>query len=414
MKQPLKLLAIIGIIVGATIIILTPIFATTISETEPNNSPAQANTLSSNDIISATIGTLNDADYFSIPGINTSWGFIALLDTSTATGSQQGTLTALRNDGTTLLQVDTGSWENGSGIALQNYADGNANLYLKVNEASDSNIISHYTLRYYQTIVVTKPEVEPNDTRATGTLSAYTHSGTLSTNADVDCFSFTGSTGDSMVFALNGDPEMDGSPVDPQLSLIAPDDTILKTANNGGVGSNEFIVYDSLPTDGIYAYCVSIASGTGGSNATYTVGLVKNEFIYQPEHPIAPIQIDPPGNDWVQPGETLTFQMTITNTSFITIPGDINISASYDPSCLQPISTNPFTTSSSSNLLDWYGQKTTLIPGEVYSTTATFEALKPCSGYISQYTGLSYYITTGTKNVSYVIAHSLYLPLILR
>ncbi len=414
MKRPLKLLAIIGIVLGATIIILPPIFATTISETEPNDTPAQANALSQTDVISASIGTVGDVDYFSIPGVNTSWGFIALLDTSAATGSQQATLTALGSDGSTLLQTDTGSWEYGSGIALQNYADGNVDHYLKVNEQSDGATISNYTLRHYSTIVATKPEVEPNETRTTGTLSAFTHAGTLSGLSDVDCFSFAGSTGDSMVFALNGDPEGDGSPVDPQLSLIAPDDTVLKSVNFGGTGDNEFITYDSLPSDGIYAYCVSAAGGTGGSTATYTVGLVRNNWLYIPSFTIKSIQIDPPNGDWVQPGETLTFQVSITNTSAITIPGDVNTSLRYDAACLQPISTNPLTTSSSSGLLDWYGQKNTLTPGEVYSTTATFEALKPCSSTVSQYTQLSYYLTGTARDAGYVIAHSIYLPLILR
>ncbi len=417
MKRTLKMLAVMGMIVMVVGVMLIPIFAVTISESEPNDSPAQANELQATHVMSATIGTTGDIDYFSIPGVNISWGVIALLDTSAVTGTQQGELTMLGSDGSTVLQSDIGSWENGSGIALQSYVDGSDDHYLKVNEQGNNATIAHYTLHYYKTVISTQPEIEPNDTRATGTLSAYTHEGVLTTTTDVDCFRFAGHTGDDMVFALNNDPENDGSSADVQLSLIAPDDTVLKTANSSSVGGNEFLVYDNLPTDGIYAYCVSVVGGSGGSTATYQVGLVKNGYIYQPTHPIDFIQLDPPAGELLFPGDTITLRAIITNTDIITIPGDVNmllVHTHNDPPCLQVVSTNPPSSSVSSTYVRWEGLKTNLVPGEAYSVTVTFRALRSCTDYISYNASLPYYVTGSGRNTNYTIAYMAYLPLILR
>ncbi len=416
MKHALKMLVVVGMIVIVVGGMLIPIFAVTISESEPNDSSAQANELRATQIMSAAINTTGDTDYFSIPGINTRWGVIALLDTSAVTGTQQGELTMLSSDGSTVLQSDVGSWENGSGIALQSYVSGSDDHYLKVNEQGNNATIANYTLRYYDTIVSTRPEIEPNDTRGTGTLSAYTHEGVLTTTTDVDCFRFAGHTGDDMVFALNGDPEGDGSSADIQLSLIASDDTVLKTANSSGVGGNEFLVYDNLPTDGIYAYCVSVVGGSGGSTATYQVGLVKNGNIYQPTHPIDITQIDPPAGELLLPGDTITLRAVITNTDIITIPGDVDMSLYYNYSntCLQVVSTNPLSTSASSTYVRWTGLKTDLVPGEAYSITATFKTLQSCTDHVSFNARLPYYDTASGDGVNYTIAYMAYLPLILR
>ena len=187
------------------------------SETEPNNNPGEANSLAPDTIMDGTIDPIGDVDYYALNGVNATWGFIALLETDEA-----GTLTALGSDGTTVLQSDTGSWEQGAGIALQNFADGSATHYLRVNESGNDAAIP-YTLRYYNTVVTTQPEIEPNETAATGTPSSFTHAGTLSATDDTDCFAFHGRAGDTILLALNMDS---GGPANAALELRDSADTI--------------------------------------------------------------------------------------------------------------------------------------------------------------------------------------------
>src|SRR5438270_10260378 len=123
-------------------------------ETEPNDTAATANPLPHNVTMTGIISPSSDLDFFAQPGINATWGFIALLDTVSGTTPLAAQITALHNDGATALQSDTGSWERGSGIALQSYADGGITHYLRIKAPA----VTSYTLRYYNTIVATQPE----------------------------------------------------------------------------------------------------------------------------------------------------------------------------------------------------------------------------------------------------------------
>lgn len=404
---------------GLTIVALSLVagLVLALSESEPNDTPAQANPLSGSQPMDGTIDPVGDVDYFSQSGINVTWGYIALLETVSSTTSQQGALTAVGSDGTTVLQSDTGSWERGSGIALQNYADGSTTHYLRVNEDGDDATVSTYTLRYYNTIVRTHPEVEPNETRSTGTPSAFTHDGTLTTSSDVDCFAFQGRAEDTILLALNGDPEADGSPADPVLTLVDPSDTVLKTADFSGTAGKEFIEYSTLPNDGVYAYCVSVGAGSaGGAGATYKVGLVRNGGFYVPDYEQEPTWLNPRPGNVAYISDTLSFRLAMTNTSPITIPGDIDFQATYSSTCLSFVDASLAPTSVSPGEVEWYGLKPSgLAPGEVYSVTANFQALNLCGGEnLHQSTVIDYLFTGTSGDAVYNIHTPVFLPVILR
>jgi hypothetical protein len=384
------------------------------TETEPNDTPVTANALLPNDTMTAAIDPAGDQDYFAIPGVNPTWGFIALLDTSASTTSHDGRLRAIGADGATVLQSDLGSWEHGSGIALQNYADGDATHYLRVNEQGNDATISDYNLRYYQTIVATQPEIEPNNSYSNGTPSSFTESGVISPTADVDCFAFHGRNDDSILLALNGDPEGDGGPFDPILQLVDPSGSVLKSANVTGKGGKEFLKYNGLPGEGKYAYCVKAGAGAGGPTATYIVGLVRNGNLYFPGFTDDATWLNPRPGYYAQPGDTLSFSLAITNTSPVYIPGDIRITTSYSTTCLELVSVSPPATDSSPGYISWDGQKTGLAPGEVYSVRKDLRALTPCSDRIYQDSGLEYYFTGVADFLYYDIYKTNYLPLVRR
>jgi hypothetical protein len=388
-----------------------------LSESEPNDTPAQANSLSGAQPISGAVDPAGDVDYFAQDGVNVTWGYIALLETVSSTTSQQGTLTALGNDGTTVLQSDTGSWEHGSGIALQNYADSRVTHYLRVNEDGDDATVSTYTLRYYNTIVRTQPEAEPNETRSTGTPSAFTHEGTLSTSGDVDCFAFQGRADDTILLALNGDPEADGSPADPVLELVDASDTVLKTVDFSGAAGKEFLEYPALPSDGVYAYCVRVGAGSAGAaDATYKVGLVRNGGLYVPDYEQGPTWLNPRPGHVAYISDTLSFRLAMTNTSPITIPGDIDFRATYSSTCLSFLDASLAPTSVSPGTIEWDGLKPSgLVPGEVYSVTANFQALNRCGGEdLHQSTGIDYFFTGSGGDAAYNIHTPVFLPVVQR
>ena len=409
----LKPFASIGLGLIIALVLFLAVSAASVVETEPNNSAGQANALTRWDLMTGAISPSGDVDYFSVDGINTTWGFIALLETITSTTSTAGTLTALASDGVTILDADTGSWERGSGIALQNYADGSATHFLQVKENGDDETISSYNLRYYETITRTQPEKEPNGSRSNGTPSSFTMSGVISSANDVDCFAFQGTKGDDILLALKGDPENDGSPLDYELELISPGDVALISANFTGVGGNEFIDYTDLPVDGIYAYCVKAGSGTTGAAATYHAGIVRNGFLYFPGYSDNGIWLNPGPANGTFIGELLSFRLEVTNTGLLRIPGNIRIMASYDGTCASLVKANPPETSASSGYVSWDGQKDSLAPGEVYGVNLVLQAEAICNDLLDYDLGLDYFFTGTGENVKYNIFNGAFLPVVL-
>lgn len=300
----------------------TPLYAA--SESEVNDTSATATPLTNKETMNGEIQPAGDMDYYTIGGVNTTWGFIALLDTSASTTSKAGVITVLRNDGTTVLQTDSGSWEKGSGIALQNYADDNLDHYLTVGEQGDDDTISSYNLRYYKTVVRTQPEVEPNDSLSTGTTSSFTMSGTIDSADDEDYFLFHGRTGDDVILALNTDPEKDGTAADLVLSLVSPSGEILKSTNLSGAGGNEFIEYTDLPSEGAYAYRVTAVSGWG-ADATYTAGIVRNGGLYTLDYGLDIVWVNKPADGTAEVGDLLTFRLSASNNSPLALPGEITM-----------------------------------------------------------------------------------------
>ena len=401
-------LAVLATLLMASIIVMSAgANNSNVSESEPNDSSAEANSLYATDHLQGSISPSGDVDYFSMSGINTTWGFIALLDTHNSTTSTDATLTALGTDGTTVLQSDSGSWENGSGIALQNYADGNATHYLKVNETGDDSTVSDYSLVYYNTIVSTQPEVEPNETRTTGTPSSFTMSGALSSDTDVDCYQIHGRQDDSLVFALKAGSS---SPADYQLTLVDPSGTPIATADQSGVGGNEFLTYSGLASDGLYAYCVSLAGGASGVDATYEVGLVRDGSLYFPAYSYYTTWDNPGSGSTAQVGDTLTFTLSFSNDSPVDIPGYINMYAEYDDTCLEFTSADVSPTSTTPGDIQWYRTVDGISAGNVATITANFQALKTCRDNLHINYTTEYYDTGVASDTGYIIGHAIYLP----
>jgi hypothetical protein len=375
-------------------------------ESEPNDSAATANPLPANVMMTGIISPAGDLDFFAQPGVNPTWGYIALLDTVSGTTPLSASITALHNDGATALQSDSGSWTRGSGIALQSYADGGITHYLRIKAPA----VTSYTLRYYNTIVATQPEAEPNNTRATGTPSSFTHAGVISPAGDVDCFAFHGRAGDHVLVAVNAD----GGDLDPVLDLIDPTDTPLKSADVSGAGGKEFVEYGPLASEGVYAYCVRDKAGGGGATYGYRAGIMRNGYLYFPGYVYNGTWLNPRPGNFARIGDLLKFQMAVTNATPITVPGQLNFSANYADTCLAFVSASP-PAATSPGSVSWYGLKTNLVPGEVYSVSMTMQAIAGCTDVINGGLGLPYYLTGHGIQIPYrVFSTAAFMPLIVR
>jgi hypothetical protein len=379
------------------------------NEEEPNDTPGTANRITT-DEISGTINPVGDVDYFELPGVNTQWGYIAMLDTTASGSSADGTLTAYAADGATVIQQDSGSWADGSVIAWQHFVDGSDYHYLKVSETGDDGTITPYLLRYYKIAISEKDEVEPNDTPETGTISAVSMTGNLASGSDVDCFRFDGREGEQFLFALNADPENDGSSTDYELSLFNPSGTQIASADVGGPGENEVIDDIILSESGIYAYCVNSTGGSVNPADLYLVGPLRNHYNYLPYIQVDPIWLDPGPNGVAALGDTLTFQLNFTNTSLITIPERIYMYGNIDDDCLRIVDA-PGAYYTSTEEVRW--EMYDLGPGLNFLNTFETQAIAGCESKMHEGVVMEYFVLGVGKDLKYVIQPGVYLPIIL-
>jgi len=379
------------------------------TEVEPNDTPATGTELITGQDMTGEISPTGDVDYYQLDGVNTLWGYVALLDTSASTASDSGTLVAYGSDGTTQLQIDSGSWISGSVIAWQHFVNGSADHYLRASETGDDDTITPYTLRYYRIAISEQDEVEPNDTWQTANITAKSMIAVISDTVDVDCYSFSVQTGEKFLFALNADPDNDGSATDYGLTVHDPAGVQIAAANTGGIGDNEVIDNMTLPETGVYAYCVSSASGTPDPNDEYLVGPLKNNYNYLPTYIVKPEWLDPSPSGTAAMGELLTFRLNFTNTTLVAIPGPIKMSGNFDDDCLTLVDA-PGADSTTSKKAEWLLDE--LGAGDLFSATLVTRAKAGCVDDVHESVVMSYYQLGVGKDVDYTIEPGVYLPLV--
>jgi len=401
---------------AGALLFLMPTFlvAALAGEVEPNNTPATANPLPQHGArqIDGAIEPAGDVDYFRLDGLSISFGFVAILDTSESTASQQGVLTAYAADGTTVLQSDAGSWVDGSVIAWQSQVNGAEPYYVRVGEVDDDQPITPYRLRYYSVIIMPQPEVEPNDAPAAANTSSATNAGTIGAAGDTDCYAFWGTAGNSYSVILNADPENDGGDTDFALALYAPDGTLLRQADTGGAGHNELIDSVGLAATGPYTYCVSASGGTAGPSASYVSGLLGGSGNYYPPAPISAVWTNPRADRPARVSDLLSFTLAVTNATSLPMPGTVGLYARPNPDCMSLVSA-PAATSASSSEVTW--DTTGLAPYEAFSASFTVRAISTCSGWLRYGAILNYSgVGLGTALHYTIDAGATYLPLVRR
>jgi len=379
------------------------------SEVEPNNTPATANTLDASEDITGTIAPVGDVDYFKVDGVNTYWGYIAMLDTSASTSSDRGTLTAFGEDGTTQLQLDSGSWISGSVLAWQRFVNGSADHYIRVSETGDDKTLEPYSLRYYKIAISEQDEDEPNDTPGSATISAKAMSGAVGSSGDVDCFSISVQAGEQFLFALNADPDNNGSTTDFELKVFNPSGIQIASADVGGNGGNEVIDTITLSETGVYAYCVSSPSGSPDPLDQYLVGPVRGTRNYLPTYIVKPVWLNSGADGTAAIGSLLTFQLNFTNTTLLTLPGQIRMYGRFDDNCLSLVDA-PGAVYTTTNEVRW--EMEDLGPGEAFRTTFDTRAKIGCQDNMHESVSMTYYSLGVGEDVIYSVVPGVYLPLV--
>ena len=233
--------------------------------------------------------------------------------------------------------------------------------------------------------------------------------GNLETTNDVDCFAFYGQDGEDFLFALNADPEGDGSTTDYDLTVYDPNDTVIASANWSGVGGNEFIDNITLSGSGIYAYCVGHAAGDSGVEATYLAGLMRNESNYWLTFENNPAWLNPRPGGYALIGDELVFELSFTNTSPLPIPKNIRVQGRFDDACLSLLEA-PGAVYSTTNVARW--EFIELPAGETFTATFMTRAEAPCNDNMHQGVSMDYFVLGVGKDASYQVRPGLFLPMV--
>ena len=223
--------------VHSAVLVLTPV-----PETEPNNTPATADSLTVTGVGAAAMGSLplNDVDYytFTAPAGSRLW---ASVDTAASSTSRDSILTLYAADGTTVIETDDddGIGNNCDATTESTVAStiagrvltAGGTYYLAV-QAFDPPF---ETISSYKLLVTTTTgsgsESEPNDTTATADplttniTPVNTLNGNITTAQDVDIYSVVAPANSTLFISADGDPERNGSGTDIVVDLIGTDGT---------------------------------------------------------------------------------------------------------------------------------------------------------------------------------------------
>ena len=243
------------------------------AESEPNDTPAQANALSGEPLVATGIIYPNgDNDYFSFQASAGDRLFAATQTSFSANGSSDSVLELYFADGVTLVEADDNDGTFGS---LSSSIAG-ANLpasgiyYLRVLHTSPTGQLRPYYL--YLDVRSGSPaaEVEPNNDIATAMplpASGWV-SGDTSSVADADFYSLNLNAGDTVFISLDLDPERDTVTWNGQTGLGVFNGFILVANDVNVVSPNSEAFFTTVLASGTYYVLVNVPGG-GATFGTY-------------------------------------------------------------------------------------------------------------------------------------------------
>ncbi|HKG22345.1 MAG TPA: BACON domain-containing carbohydrate-binding protein, partial [Blastocatellia bacterium] len=317
-------------------------------ETEPNNTPATANTNGPG--IQGAIQAAGDADLFSLGSLAANSRIFALVDGSAAGSSDFDLRVTTATD---TVQYDDASNDENFGSLAPNIGGAiatGAQTFLRVSHFDPSTASEPY--RLYSAVqppmASATAETEPNDTIAQGDSAVNNYfSGALAgpaPSADQDIFAFTGAAGDLLFVGLDADPLRNNSPINAAMDLLDPAGVVVASVNDTagfssttpGAGSLSSVTPFSpsealtfrVVTPGTYYVRVKIGTASSGSNGAgdYLLSISRNGAVG--EGGVCPFMITPTSQNFTASGGSGSVTVAAaagcawvaaTTSSFITI-----------------------------------------------------------------------------------------------
>lgn len=244
--------------------------------TEPNNTAAAATPVTYGTAFSAVMG-LNDLEYFKFQGRA---GEVAFINTQTVTGSSDLVVSVLSASGTVLASNDNFRPAKTTDAALLFTVPADGTYTIKVEGKNAGNAFNQYIFSLTQS---KGTETEPN---GTGRITDETFTGldftqanalpigtslaaTLSSNTDIDLYTFNGVAGDKIVADLNA--SVGGAP-DTVLALFDVAGKLL-ASNDDTTSQDSTLNGIALPADG--KYYLAVGSFNAENKGDYRISLAK-------------------------------------------------------------------------------------------------------------------------------------------
>lgn len=243
--------------------------------TEPNNTPATATPISYGKAFSAVM-SLNDLDYFKFTG---KAGEVAFINTQAVTGNSDLQVTVLDASGKELASNDDFRAKT-TDAALLFTVPADGTYTIKVEGLNTGNAFNTYW------VALTQDKGSESEPNGTGKVTNDKFSGldftqanalpigtslaaTLSSNSDIDIYTFDGTKGDKILADINA--KVGGAP-DTVLALFDSAGKLL-TSNDDTTTQDSTINGFALPADG--KYYLAVGSYNSGNKGDYRISLAK-------------------------------------------------------------------------------------------------------------------------------------------
>jgi len=246
-----------------------------LQEAEPNDTADTANAIPpQTNFVSGTISP-RDIDFYSFNASRGDRVFVSVEGDSRLTPDLALDLRA--SDGKTVIASDDdhGPVANSPGLAGVVLPE-TGKYFLRLRDVKPNDPASAYRLFLCAQSGAAVAESEPNNSFETATPITFLISGSIAASGDVDFYSFTASKDDTVMIAIDDDPERDGrGELDAVLTLFGSDGAQIaqQDLNVEGPGEPEFLNITALPSNGAYFITVSDFKGNGDPKNTYNLSL---------------------------------------------------------------------------------------------------------------------------------------------
>ena len=234
-----------------------------VSETEPNNTTAQANILGSDTVALGNIFPNADEDYYSFSASTGDRVYTALMTSRSSNGSTDSQLYLYDTDGVTLLEFDEDDGSLGglsssmSGVFLPN----TGTYYLRVKHSSATSQLRPYHLHLRVQSGSPTAEVEPNDVTPQALPASGWIAGSTSATTDLDLYSINLNAGDTVFISLDMDPERDTVEWNGQVGLGAFNGFYLVVNDSGAATPDSEAFFMTVKDAGSYTVFVGVPGG---------------------------------------------------------------------------------------------------------------------------------------------------------